>query len=233
MNSSIRPVSFEQHGQTKISNTTNYDHSKGQQIVPLVAHEFAIASAEMPIVFVKNADTGEFQPVALLGFEQGDNVFFKDGKWLGRYVPALITHHPFALLPSQNDANQLQLIIKEDSPVVNTTEGQLLFDALGNESEYMEKRKNALGQYFEHTHITKIFVKHLVDHDLLTQQDLTLTLNGEQIAINGVYLVDEKKLNELSSDAFIALREKGVLSPIYSHLNSLHQLSNIARLKTL
>jgi hypothetical protein len=232
MTSSIRTLSYENHNQIKIKDCKDYQHAKDQQVVPLIVHEFARASAEMPIVFVKNSETGEFQPVALLGLSPNENLFYSENNWLSTYLPALISHHPFALMPSQNDENQLQMVIKEDSHLVSKTEGDALFDNDGNETEYLEKRKNAIGQYFENSHLTKVFVKQLNDKSLLSQQNLTLEIKGEKIEINGVYLVDETALNDLSDKDFLELRTKGFLSPIYNHLGSLHQLARLAKLKS-
>jgi len=232
MTSAIRTLSYENHHQIKIKDSNDYQHAKDQQVVPLIVHEFSRASAEMPIVFVKNADTGEFQAVALLGLSQHENLFYSADKWLSPYLPALITHHPFALMPTQNDENQLQMVLKEDSHLVSKTDGEALFDNKGNETEYLTKRKNALGHYFENNHITRAFTKALSDSSLLSQQNLSLDLNGEKIAINGIYLVDEKALNTLSDEDFLELRKKGFLAPIYSHFSSLHQLSRLAQLKS-
>jgi len=232
MTSAIRTLSYENHNQIKIKHSNDYQHAKDQQVVPLIVHEFARASAEMPIVFVKNAETGEFQAVALLGLSQNENLFYSEKEWLSSYLPALVSHHPFALMPTQNDASQLQMVIKEDSHLVSKTEGDALFDDEGNETEYLEKRKNALGQYFENSQITHAFTKQLSDMSLLSQQNLSLELNGEKIAINGVYLVDEKVLNSMSEEDFLELRKRGFLAPIYNHLGSLHQLSRLAKLKS-
>lgn len=234
MNSALAPLSFDKHSQIKIKTDQPYLHAKDQQVMPVIVHEFSRAAAEMPIVFVKNADTGEFQPVALLGLKAGENVFYSEGdkKWLANYVPALISHHPFALMPTENDASQLQVILKEDSYLLSEQEGEALFDQLGDETEYMKKRKNALGNYYENTQITKAFVNLLAEKSLLVKQQLTLTLNGENFTIDGLYLVDEKALNKLSNKNFLELRQQGYLAPIYNHLSSLHQLTRLAALKT-
>lgn len=232
MMSAIKALSYENHSQIKIKNSTNYLHAQNQQVVPLIVHEFSKASAEMPILFVKNAETGDFQAVALLGFKVNENLFYSEERWLGHYLPALISHHPFALMPSENDASQLQVFLKEDSHVISTTEGESLFDEQGNETDYMSKRKQAIGRYYEHSQVTQAFVNFLKEKQLLSQQNLTMDLNGEKIAINGVYLVDEKQLNALSDEDFLALRSRGFLSPIYHHLSSLNQLSKLAYLKT-
>ncbi|MFK5892372.1 MAG: SapC family protein [Pseudomonadota bacterium] len=236
MNSAIQPLNYEHHNQVKIQTKGQYFHTKNQQIVPVVIHEFSRTGAEMPIVFVKNTNTGEFQPVALLGFKNDENVFYanqnNEEKWLANYVPAIINHHPFALMPTENDANKLQIFLKTDSTVISTEEGSALFDEQGQETEYLKQRKNVLATYYENTLITKQFVESLADNDLLIKQQLTITLQGEDYAIDGVYLVNEKTLNELPDNEFLALRKRGYLSAIYIHLGSIHQLTRLAALKT-
>jgi len=232
MTSPIQALNYDSHKNVKIKRTSNFLHAKDQQVVPLIVHEFSRASAEMPVVFVKNSETGEFQSVALLGLEPKENVFYSEEKWLSSYLPALITHHPFALMPTENDASQLQVILKEDSYLVSEEEGDAIFDDKGNETEYMAKRKNAIGQYYENTHVTKAFVSFLSEKSLLTQQKLSLDLNGKKISVDGIYLVDEKVLNTLSDEDFLVLRQRGYLAPIYNHLSSLHQLNRLAQLKT-
>lgn len=192
--SSFKPLNFELHSELKVKPITSFPGLETQQIVPVAAHEFATAGSEMPVVFVKNAETGAFQAVALLGLNQKENVFYQDEKWRGHYIPSILTHQPFALMPSVSDETQLQLLINEESPLVNKTEGEGLFDDVGNESEYLTQRKNALGRYFENAQVTTAFVKMLSDMGLLKEQQLTLNFSGDKILIEGVYLVDEKRL---------------------------------------
>lgn len=232
MSAKLSPLNFADHGHLKITAKYNYAHVSEQQVLPLIVHEFANAATQMPVVFVKNSETGEFQPVAIMGFQPGENVFFSEDKWRGNYVPAYATHHPFALVPHPQDETQLQIIIAEDSPVVTSVEGDALFDDKGNETEYLGKRKQALGGYYENMHITKAFTQLLLKHELLVEKSLTVDLNGDKANIAGLYLVDEKKFNGLSDEAFLEFRKKGFLAPIYSHLASMHQLRNLAALKT-
>ncbi|NMP30279.1 SapC family protein [Thalassotalea sp. M1531] len=231
MSAPARPLNFVDHGKVKIKPSRHFPHVENEQIVPLIVHEFASAAAEMPVVFVKNAETGEFTPVAIMGFETGENVFHGE-TWRGSYVPAVVMHHPFALMPSKEDPEQLQLILIETDEVLNGTEGEALFTESGEESKYLASRKEALGKYFEHTHVTKSFVNFLTEKDLLVEQTLNLEINGQKRQLSGVYLINESKLNALSDEDFLTLRKRGFLSPIYAHFFSIQQLSNLARLKS-
>ncbi len=232
MSANPRPLNFVDHGKVKISRKRLFPHVKEQQIVPIVVHEFSRVSSEMPVVFVKNAETGEFQPVAILGLETGENVFYSESGWQSSYIPASVSHHPFALMPTKEDETQLQVIILETDRVMSETEGDLLFNEDGTETEYLQKRKNTIGKYYENMHVTRMFVQQLVENNLLTEQSLTIDLNDEKRQINGLYLVDEKKLNSLPDADFLTLRKKGYLPAIYAHMLSLQQLSRLAALKT-
>ncbi|PCI61150.1 MAG: multidrug transporter [Gammaproteobacteria bacterium] len=232
MTTAIKALNYTDHGKVKLLTKANHPHVKDQQVIPVIVHEFALAGAEMPIVFVKNTETGEFQPVALMGFKSDENVFCGQKKWRGSYVPAAIMHHPFALMPSRDDETQLQVILMENSHLVNEVEGDDLFDDAGNETEYMQKRKEILGRYYENMHLTRGFVNTLAKLELLSEQVFTIDLDGKKTNLNGLYIVAEKKLNSLSKQDFLALRKKGYLAPIYNHLSSVHQLNNLARLKT-
>ena len=51
---------------------------------------------------------------------------------------------------------------------------------------------------------------------------------GEQeFNLNGLFIVDEKKLSALSDEDFLSLRKRGFLGPIYAHLGSMHQVNNL------
>ncbi|WP_394172505.1 SapC family protein [Thalassotalea litorea] len=227
----VQPLNKNVHGNTKIKAQKNFKQVESQHLVPLVVHEFSRASAEFPVVFVKNSENGTFQPVALFGLKPGENLYTASESWGGTYVPACITHFPMALVPESKDSDNYMVIIATDNDVVNEEEGQSLFEENGDETEYLAKRKEAMASYLEHAHITRMFTKELADKDLLVQQNLEIDLNGEKIAINGLYLVNEKKLNELSDEEYLELRKRGFMSPIFAHLNSMHQVHRLVQKK--
>ncbi|MFD2165211.1 SapC family protein [Thalassotalea euphylliae] len=231
MSAPVRPLNAIDHGKIKLPKTRHFPHVSDQQIVPLIVHEFSNASAEMPIVFVKNSETGEFQSVAVLGFEEGENLFVGEETWKGGYVPAVVTHYPLALMPSPENPEDMQVLLIEDDVIMNNQEGEAVFDEEGKETPFMENRKNAIGKYFENMHVTKAFTRFLAEKELLVEQTLNIQLGEQKRQLSGVYLVDERKLNALSDEDFIDMKKRGYLSPIYAHMLSVHQLNNLARMK--
>ncbi len=227
----IQPLHNVTHAKTKIKNGINLEFMKTQHLVPIVAHEFSRIANEYPIVFVKNSETEEFQPVAMLGLEPGENLLIKDDKWQGLYVPHALTRYPLLLSANPQDEKQLLVGIVESSDLVNDEDGQALFDEKGEETEYLKRRKDSLMAFYEFSHVTAAFSKFLAEKELLTLQTLTLDIKGEKREINGIYLIDEKKLNEMTDEEFLEIRKRGFLGPIYSFLTSMHQVNRIARLK--
>ena len=63
---------------------------------PTFPAEFRELQAHYPIVFSKSPD-GSFQPVALLGFKDGQNLFLDQDDWDATYVPLAIERQPSPL----------------------------------------------------------------------------------------------------------------------------------------
>jgi hypothetical protein len=62
--------------------------------------EFRELQAHYPIVFAKNADgTLGFDPIALFGFQQGENLFLGSGKRAGTRptIPLTVERQPFLI----------------------------------------------------------------------------------------------------------------------------------------
>jgi len=229
--SPIKALNATAHGSVKIKTGLNLESTAKQQILPLIVHEFAKAGSAMPVIFIKpNAESEEYQPAGLLGLKPEENLFYVDDKWQGDYLPAVVTHHPFAMVPTPGEESRLQMLINENSAQYNEEEGDALFED-GKETEYLTKRKESLGNYFNSMHVTREFTKFLAEKELLIEQTLSVDINGEKVQLNGLFLVDEKKLNEMSDEEHLELRKRGFLAPIYAHLGSLHQVNRLAKIR--
>ncbi|MBW3164899.1 SapC family protein [Ferrimonas balearica] len=226
MEAQIVPLQQEKHANTKIKDDPGFAHVKEQHIVPVVVHEFVRASNEFPILFVKNAETGQFRAVLMLGLKPGENYFAGD-TWKGLYIPAAVTHYPLALVPDMQNPGQLMMAVNTASDRVSEAEGNALFE--GSEpSEYLQRKKESLGRFVESDQITTAFVNKLNELELLENRTLNLKIQGDEYNIGGIYMVNEQKLNELSDEAFGELRKRGFLPLVYAHLFSLHQVNRLA-----
>ncbi|MCL1141878.1 SapC family protein [Shewanella gaetbuli] len=231
MSNQITLLEQAKHGELKVT-ASDFAHVAEQHIVPVTLHEISRAATEYPIVFVKNSDTGEFQAVAMLGLKPGQNLSVKDGKWLGLYVPAVIRDYPLGLVLNPDVKDKVWIGIREEAKEVSKTEGQALFDG-EKETPFLEARKKALIEHFEQDQATRGILGFLAEKELLISQTLTVDVAGEKRNINGLYLIDEQKLNGLSDEDYLDLKNRGLLGPIFGHLGSLNQVNRLARMEVL
>ena len=223
----IVPLNKEQHAATKINNNNAFSHISSEHLLPVVVHEFVVAGAEFPIVFVKANDT--FQPVAMLGLAAQQNLFMQNDQWQALYVPRAVRNYPLVLVKDSAENERLLVALDESSERIGEAEGFPLFNEDGSESEFLTHRKQQMAEYIDMGMVTKNFIAKLQSLDLIVEQVLTLKVNDEERRINGIFLIDEKKLNELSDEVFLELRKNGYLAAIYAQLMSLRHTQELVK----
>ncbi|UAA37310.1 SapC family protein [Paraneptunicella aestuarii] len=229
----VEQLNSNSHRKIKIKTNRDVSDLQDQSILPLVLAEFPQAAIEFPICFIKNAQNEDIQVVALMGIESKENLFVVDGdKWNGAYMPARYTHRPFGLVQNPDDKSNFGIAINVESNLVNEEEGIALFDEEGKETEFLVKQKEAMAAYLQQEQMTKAFAKELMDKGFLVQKQINVKVQDQQYDIDGVYIVDEKKIDELSDEEFLNLRKRGLLNPIFTHLISMRQMNNLIKRKS-
>jgi hypothetical protein len=184
---------------------------------------FEIFSLAIRFFFTKNPETGEFYPIALFGFEAGENLFLNDSGWEASYIPMMIERQPFMIGYQEQADDEKKPIVTVDikSPRISDTLGEPLFDDNEQPSLYLQKiigQLEALHKGYEHN---KGFIKTLTKLDLLEPFSLEITLNdGSLNKLNGFYTINEDKLLELDGAVLADLNVRGYLQPIYMSIAS-------------
>lgn len=227
--SKIIPINNQVHGQIKVKSSNDYSRFKSQHLIPIVAQDFSRMATEFPLVFVKNTETGQFLPVAMMGIKNGVNLYCQDDNWPAAIIPLGFSNAPLSLVKKSTVSDELIVCIDEESALVSTDSGDALFDAQGEQTKYLEKRSQALLKVAEFTHQIQAISQFFAEKKLLVSRQLTVKLENENepFTINGVYLIDEEVLNELPADEFEKLRKQGLLPLIYAHLTSLQQITRL------
>lgn len=227
----VVPVNKERHAQKKIKNVTDFAFASQFHIAYVTMHEFARAASIFPIVFLEDKERDEFRPVVLLGLNAGENLFVgKDGKWQASYVPAIIRRYPFALAPSGAEG-QYTVCIDEGSSLVSDTEGSPMFDDKGEPTQVIENVKRYLAELQQMDMLTKDFCKFLAEHNMFTPLNMRVRDNNKVKNISGCYVINEERLNNLSDDRFLEIKNKRFLPAIYAHLISLAQTERLVTLQ--
>lgn len=229
--SNIVVLNKEVHKNLKIKNNRIYQQTKNQHIAILQVHEFVSASVCYPIVFIKDAETGEFRCVAMLGLQPNENLFYSEEHWSASYIPAAIRGYPFLIAP-----DTASLCADISSPLFNETEGNELFNSDGSESEYLKSVKERLSTFVSQTPVTREFIRYIAEKNLLSPFNLTINTSSEEsgaYSLNGLYAIDHKKINDLSDATFLELRHKNYLPAVFAHLASLGNMSTLVQMKSI
>lgn len=180
--------------------------------VPTFPAEFRNIQSCYPIVFSKTRDGG-FQPVALLGFSEGQNLFLDADGWDAVYLPLAIERQPF-LIGVQGE--ELLLQVDLDSPRLGTGEGEPVFLPHGGTTPYLERINSVLLALYEGLRANTAFVAALLEHELIEPFTLDVEMDdGSRNRLSGFYTINEERLDALDGEALGRLHRAGHLQPIF------------------
>lgn len=223
------PLNNKQHANLKVQKINDVTRFKNQNVIPVTVQDFIPLSTEFPIIFVKNEETGQFTSVALMGIRSDVNLYCQDTKWSCPVAPIGFNNAPFSLVKTSEDSDEVMVCIDEKSPLIGTEKGDALFDEKGEQTDYLAQRTQALLNMADYTEQTQAIIALLAQKKLLVSKGLNIKLasQDEPFVLNGIYMIDEVALNNLSTEEFEGLRSQGLLPLIYAHLSSLHQITRL------
>lgn len=223
----VVPISKEKHGNLSVKTGDNYHFAKVANAIPVTLGEFAPASLEYPLVFVENENS--LMPVMVIGLQAEQNLYVnEDGEWQGKYIPAFVRRYPFVFALS-DDQKTFTLCIDESFSGCNENgRGERLFDAEGEETQYLKNVLNFLKNYQTQFQATEQFSKKLQELELLEQMQMQFNSGEEQTAsLSGFFAVSREKLKQLTGEQLAELMQLGWLELIYLHLQSINNFSNL------
>lgn len=224
------PLDKEKHKQLRVNLKHEFAHVKDAHIAAASLKEYAQLASCMPIVFVKDPKSDITHSVVMLGTEQNVNLYMQDGKWSAHSVPLNIQRYPFDVRP---DGDKLGVYIDENSALVGTKEGELLFTEAGEATPYLQNRQQLLSDLANSEMATQRFINKLIELKLLDPIVLRVQYaSGQQRNINGMQSISEKRLHELTDEQTLELHKAGFLGAIYAILLSLGQLNRLVQMSS-
>jgi hypothetical protein len=218
-------VNAQHHQALKVNKQKAEEAIADQHMLPVVISEFLKLVVEFPILFSKNADTGHFLCIALLGFKEGENLFWHAAKLNSLYSPLNASRHPFFVGENTEVNGEPILCIDQQSPAISSIEGESLFTDLGQPSHYLNEIQQILAELVAGEAQTKAYIDCLLGHELLVPLKLDITFGDKsQLHIKGLYSIDEDKLNRLSLTVLGELKQQGYLQTVYTQIASLGQI---------
>jgi hypothetical protein len=196
-----------------------------QRFVPVVIAEFPLLVTHYPILFSKDSETGAFFCGAMLGIDEGENLFLKDGKGHEGYRPLNLQRAPFFVSGDE-------LAIDLDHARIAAHGGQALFNDRGEATPYLESIKATFQQLKPGVEMTKRFTESLLNLNLLEPVDIVLGFDdGTKRNLADLYTVDKEVLRQLPDASVLELFRRGYLQLIYLLIASLKQIPVLVQKK--
>lgn len=213
-------LSPKTHGALGWQPFTHYGFTSKDSVAPMLAAEISQAIGCLPIAFIRSS-SGTYQLVAVLSLRPGKNEFVDtDGRWKGRYVPAIFRGHPFQLKSHPNKADQLLLCIDRKSEWVHDpahSGDQPIFTAEGELSGRVKEVLAFLQRCQQDQKRTERLVAQLEQHGLIKPWLLQKSADSKGQGLM-LHHIKEKDMQSLSGDTLHALSKTGALTLAYSQI---------------
>ena len=197
--------------------------------------EFRNVQAFYPILFQQDGKGG-YQPLALFGFESGENLFLGEAGWAAGYVPATVRRAPFligyqrASGPGEERVRVLSLDMAH--PRVGTETGEALFEPLGGRTPFLEGIADLLETIYEGLEHGRNFVAALQEHDLIEPVTMEIALkDGSRNQLLGYHCLDEDKVRRLAGPVLETFNRHGFLMPMFMVLASMANIQRLVEMK--
>ena len=221
------PLDKAIHKDLKLSTQTNFAFTQNTHLAAASIREFPQIAGAIPMVFIKDEQTGKHHTVCVLGIEKETNLFFAEDRWQAPHVPMNIQRYPFDIRP---DNGNLGVFI-DDASALFTEDGAPLFTAEGEAADLLKNRLEFLDYLANSERLTQEFITKIVELDLLTEIEIRMVNEaGERRAITGMLSIDESKLFDLPEKDVLELHKKGFFGAIYALMMSLSQLNRLVEL---
>jgi len=199
--------------------------------------EFADLQREYPIFFRKDRTTGEFQSVALLGFQEGENLFLEGGRWNANYIPGIVARGPFLIGFQEQQVDGAMrkepvIHVDVDHPRVSRTEGQPVFLPHGGNSPFLEHVAVVLRGIHKGLEVGKAMFAEFTRLELIEPVKLEVNVSdSEKYALDGLHTINQEKLRTLDGESLLQLHRAGFLQGAYLVIASLGNVKSLMAVK--
>ena len=221
----LQAIAKESHALLGWQHPQSYQFAAKEALVPLAAFELVKATPHFPIVFVAHGE--QFAPMALLGLQQGQNLFVAlDGRWLAAYVPAALRAYPFQIASDVH--GQRVLCIDGDCGLIDEA-GEPFF----TDGEPSQGLREILGRLTEAEQARQAIIATcsvLHKHKLIVPWPITVQGAQSKQEIEGLFKIDEAALTQLDAPALHDLMQTGAMSVAYCQMLSMQHLQRLGEL---
>ena len=217
--STIVLLNSEEHKHLRIRTESSAELGDGQRFVPVVLNELQFLVAHYPVLFSKDAGTGAFYCGAVLGFDEGENLFLGEDVWR----PLNLRRMPFYTAGDE-------VAIDLSHPRVGDR-GEALFTEAGEPSPFLAATVGALREVRQGGEAMQDFIATLLKLNLIEPLDVTLAFDDGKRQVQGLYTINREALAALEDSRVLELFRNGYLQHIHVMIASLRHIASLASRK--
>ena len=198
--------------------------------------EFAFIQREYPIFFRRNKK-GEYQAVALLGLDKGENLFLSEPRWNARYVPAAQQRGPFLIGLHQGqeegEENREPMIhVDLDHPRISFEEGTQAFLPHGGNSPYLEHVSRMLQIIYHGTELAGPMFAAFEEAGLIESIQAEIGIDERvTYTLPDFFTINQERLAALDGETLERLNRAGFLQLAILAVHSLGNVDWLIELK--
>ena len=214
------------HPNLHIAPNAMIDIASKQHMLNVQAIELANAATCFPVFISRNTTNGRLGISALTSLHAGENLFIRNQQWEPVFQPLSVRSLPLYLMQKAEDPTQFTVGFDAQSEHFSTTEGTPLFSEDGQATETLKDKSKVLETELMQYRQSFAFLKAMEELDLLKQVDLQVQFqSGHVNVVQGLYTINEDRLQTMEAEQFEKLRTSGYLMPIHALLMSLFQVN--------
>ncbi len=211
----IVPLNKETHRSLRVDGLPSAAYGDNQRFVQVIAKEFPLLVVHYPILLSKDSQTGQFYCGAMLGFDEGENLFLEDWTRRELYRPLNLQRGPFY-------ASGAELAIDLDDPRAGAEDGSPLFTEQGLPTCYLQSILQTFQDLKPGIETTRLFIARLLELKLVEPVDIEVRLDdGMTRKCVDLYTIDQAVLEKLPDAVVVELFRRGYLRLIHLMIASL------------
>ena len=224
----IKPLNVDNFGHQHWLAFENFEFARRDMAAPLLASEFSTAAMALPIGFIR--DKEQYVAIALQGLMSGQNLFVDSaGDWRGKYIPAAYRAYPFCSLDGP-DGQMFMGVDAQSGLLTEPPDGQPFFTASGEPTGKIREISDFLATLAASRKDTTRLLSLIDSLGLFKPWELKIELSDGERKLEGLFCIDEEKLNQLPQDALSLLHQQSALPFIYCQLLSMQNVQILGQL---
>ena len=203
--------------------------------IAVLPTEFAAVARDFPIVLRKDA-SGAFEAIALLGLDQGENLFLDGDHWTTRHVPMLLARGPFSIGVHVREIGEREPMVHVDlaDPRVSRERGVPLFQSHGGNSAVLDRMTDVLrALHIGHDVQAPMFAA-FAEAGLIEPVRLEIQIDETlRYDLVDFYTIGAAALDNLGGATLERLNRAGFLSLAFAVAGSIGNIERLIALKRL